>query len=363
MPQNIKITVFLNAFSEGKSGADVAFAQIAKRLKNNSLTIVTSRLGKNFCLQEKIRDGYQITSDEKKFNFKNILFVYLQRTILAISFRPVGIIWATSDFFPDVIPALVHKIFHPQTLWVQSVYHLIPRYRFAYYFLQKFSLFLINKFADKIMVDSELLKNQLINDGFLANKLFVNYPGVDHEKFKTNQTKNKIYDAVFLGQLRAQKGLTDLVKIWKIVRQKLPQAKLAIIGHGVKIKSPGIKNFGFLSDNQVRKILKSGKVFLYPSHEEGFGLAPLEAQSFGLPVVAWNLPIYQEIFPRGMILIKENNINDFTTTIIELLTKSDYYKKTSRVARKNSERFSWNKYAEKFAILCCHPHPQRRGVD
>ncbi|MBI3558992.1 glycosyltransferase [Candidatus Gottesmanbacteria bacterium] len=143
----------------------------------------------------------------------------------------------------------------------------------------------------------------------------------------------------------------------------MPQAKLAIIGHGTKTKNPGIKSFGFLSDKQARKILKLSKIFLFPSHEEGFGLAPLEGQSFGLPVVAWNLPIYKEIFPQGMILIKENSFNNFTTTIIELLTKNDYHKKVSLEAYENSQRFSWEKYAENFKVLCGHPHLQRRGLD
>ncbi|MBI3558993.1 hypothetical protein HY085_01225 [Candidatus Gottesmanbacteria bacterium] len=159
----LTITVFLNAYSAGKSGADMAFAQIAKRLKSYSLTVVTSRLGKTFCLQEKIKANYQITSEEKSFNFKNILFIYFWRTIRALSLKPVEIVWATSDFFSDVIPAFIHKIIHPKTLWIQNIYHLIPRYRLAHYFLQKSSLFLIKKFADKIILDSQLLKNQLIN--------------------------------------------------------------------------------------------------------------------------------------------------------------------------------------------------------
>lgn len=64
---------------------------------------------------------------------------------------------------------------------------------------------------------------------------------------------------------------------------------------------------------------RESKVFIHPSHEEGFGVAPLEAQACGLPVVAWNLPVYQEVFPKGMIKVEMGDIKRFADKVLDLL--------------------------------------------
>jgi glycosyltransferase involved in cell wall biosynthesis len=54
-----------------------------------------------------------------------------------------------------------------------------------------------------------------------------------------------------------------------------------------KLAGPEVKFFGSLTDEAVREEYRQAKVFLLPGEEE-FGIAPLEAQACGCPVIALN---------------------------------------------------------------------------
>ena len=61
---------------------------------------------------------------------------------------------------------------------------------------------------------------------------------------KTDQVsgpKSKKYDAVFIGRFHPQKGVLELIDIWKRVVNKKPQAKLAMIGDGPLMKKVQLK--------------------------------------------------------------------------------------------------------------------------
>lgn len=51
-------------------------------------------------------------------------------------------------------------------------------------------------------------------------------------------------------------------------------------------------------DDYLYSLLKSSKVFVFPSHEEGWGIAVCEAMAAGLPIVAYDLAPFREFFPR-----------------------------------------------------------------
>ena len=358
-----KIIAFMNAYSQGKSGGDMVFIEIAKRIKNYDKVIITSLLGRKLCEDNGVGGEYLITSSEKEF--KNIIFTYIKRTIkalfLKITLKKDDVLLGTSDFLPDVLPIFFLKIRNKNTKWIQHIFHLIPSSRKIPFLAQKLSLFLIKLKADWVVVDNGLLKKDLEKLGFKPEKIVVNYPGINHNFLKTIKTgKEKLYDGVFMAQLRVSKGIYDLIKIWQLVCRRLPEAKLGIIGRGQEgikekleeeIKKFGLEKniylLGYLEDRKAFGVIKASKIFVFPSHEEGFGIAPLEAQALGLPVVAWDLPIFEEIFPKGMIKLKMGKVEEFAERIVKLLKDQGLYQKVSFEAKENSARYNWEKTAKR----------------
>ena len=75
------------------------------------------------------------------------------------------------------------------------------------------------------------MKDFLISKGVRAEKIqFANY-GTDPVPFNVNSQKPLVY-ACYVGRLVENKGILDLVAIWKEVVVELPHAKLAIVGGG-----------------------------------------------------------------------------------------------------------------------------------
>ena len=359
---NKKIAIFLNDYTEKKSGGVVAILAIIKNFTQKNVVIITSKMGQQLCRQEKMKTSYLITTRENEIN--NVFFLYLKRLIKGLFILPKiknqTVLLASSDFFPNTIPIWIIKRLIPKKIWVQHVFHLIPQDRKASYWLQALSLKLIKGRADLIVVDNNLLKKALVKKGFETKKIVVNYLGVDRQYFKKIGPKKIKYQGVFLGRLHPSKGIFDLVTIWRYVTDQKPWAKLVVIGHGreemiQKLKKEInqknlVKNIilaGYLEDGQVLETLRHSAVFVFPSHEEGFGLAPLEAQACQKPIVAWNLPIFKEIFKKGMIRVPFLKNHLFATQIVKLLEDKKYYCEIARQAQNNAREYSWEKTAQR----------------
>lgn len=51
-----------------------------------------------------------------------------------------------------------------------------------------------------------------------------------------------------------------------------------------------------VSDQILRSMFRRSQALVYPSLDEGFGIPPLEAMSYGLPVIASDIPVLRELF-------------------------------------------------------------------
>jgi glycosyltransferase-like protein len=53
---------------------------------------------------------------------------------------------------------------------------------------------------------------------------------------------------------------------------------------------------GPVADDELPSLVAAAEVFAFPSHKEGFGLAPMEALAAGVPLVVSDLPVLREVF-------------------------------------------------------------------
>ena len=372
MSHGRKLIGFANAYTEGMGGGYVRFIEIFKHINNFEISIVTSLLGKKMCKRKGLMANYLITTKEKKF--KNVILTYIKRIIKAlflnVNITEGDIIYSISDFLPDVFPAFIWKLKNRKVMWTQLIHHLIPHpskrkgnllSNVISYLAQRISFLFIKHYCDLIIVVNPLTKKMLAGMGFNISKIRVNPNGIDIDYFRNvKPDKNVRYDGIFLARLHPSKGIFDLIEIWKFFCKKIPNAKLAVIGCGNKkiieelerrIINAGLADnidvLGYLENDRVFGIIKSSKIFISPSHEEGFGIAILEAMACGLPVVAWDLPVYREVFPKGIIGVPENDISRFGGVIIELLEDENKRKLLAEDAKKQAKEYDWSEIAER----------------
>lgn len=117
-------------------------------------------------------------------------------------------------------------------------------------------------------------------------------------------------DLLFVGNIKAHKGLHILLEGFKQARQRGLAGRLVIVGNASNFRTgdKGIlerfqslpeEAFSFtgrVSDSQLRDLYRQCRLLVQPSLYEGFGMPPLEALSQGTNVVLSDIPVFQEIY-------------------------------------------------------------------
>jgi glycosyltransferase involved in cell wall biosynthesis len=165
--------------------------------------------------------------------------------------------------------------------------------------------------ADMIVTVSNAMRDELITLGFPAEKIRVIYNGVDPEKYSPKQvSKEKVHEIrqryglkeddlmiLFLGRLVWVKGVDKLIGAMPHVLQKIPNAKLVIVGLGemrnylekmaqnLRLQDIVKFRFEFLPEEERIAHYAACDVAVFPSLYEPFGIVALEAMSMEKPVV------------------------------------------------------------------------------
>ena len=232
---------------------------------------------------------------------------------------------------------------------------------------------IVAKKAKKIITVSEYSKNNVVK--FLKvkpSKITVTYEGVDLPKAgqaDCNELKNKLGISqdflLYVGSAYPHKNLEKLILAFKIIIDNNPDpstpAGLQLVLVGKKnyfynrltkeIKKENLKNnvilTDYLNDNELVCLYKSAKLYVFPSLIEGFGLPPLEAQSYGLPVVSSNLTCLPEILGESAIYFDPNNIQSMVKTIVDTFNNPVLMESLKHKGFDNVRQYSWRTCAFK----------------
>lgn len=110
-----------------------------------------------------------------------------------------------------------------------------------------------------------------------------------------------------------------------------------------------VKFLGRVSENELPNIYRCADVFVFPStsNAEAFGLAALEAQSSGVPVVASNLPGVRTVVVNDEtgFLVPPRDPNALTVAIKKLLDDAELRRRMGEGARQRVlEQYTWTKH-------------------
>src|SRR4030065_2898575 len=139
----------------------------------------------------------------------------------------------------DTFPAFFWKLRNRKAKWIICVFLIVPSLfkdyskgysktddfslpsfsRILYFFSQRLTLFLGSRWANQIIVLNKIDKEYLVKNRAIAeSRITVVNGGVDYKRLKSlSGEKTDTFDAVFLGRMHPQKGIFDLIKIWKLV--------------------------------------------------------------------------------------------------------------------------------------------------
>lgn len=134
-----------------------------------------------------------------------------------------------------------------------------------------------------------------------------------------------------VGTLRPVKNFQGLIRAFGAVVERLPRARLLVVGDGAErealeelISGLGLENAARLVGprSDVHQLLAVMDVFALASHSEGMSLAVLEALGTGVPVVATRVGGNPEIVHDGEtgILVEPGDESGLSEAIVSLLS-------------------------------------------
>lgn len=281
------------------------------------------------------------------------------------------VIFSTSDFWPDAISGLILKLRNKEVKWIVGFYLFAPkpwqkdspykgmrRLIGLLFWLSQIPIYwLVKRYADMVFVTSEPDVEKFITKKRGRNKIVVVRGGVDIKTpTKVPEPKRKKYDAVFIGRFHPQKGVLELIDIWKRVVEKKPKAKLAMIGEGslmgevkLRIKEKRLEKnidlLGFLDGIPKIRVFKSAKIVVHPATYDSGGMAPCEAMAAGLPGVSFDLEALKTYYPKGMLKTAKFQLDKFAANVIKLLDNETLYQKTKINALAWAREWDWDKRA------------------
>ena len=100
------------------------------------------------------------------------------------------------------------------------------------------------------------------------------------------------------------------------------------------------------SDEELKMLYKSAKAYVFPSRIEGFGLPPLEAMSFGVPVIAARASCLPEILGEAAHYFSATDKKDLTHALENILFNKPLRSSLKENGFKQITKYSWKNMAE-----------------
>ncbi len=229
------------------------------------------------------------------------------------------------------------------------------KYKLPFGLVEKIGL----KFYKDIIVVNPEIKKDILKANLKARvKVIPN--GVDiPKKRKVNSKKEHI---LFIGRVEVnQKGLDLLLEAFRKVLSSKTKIRLVIAGGGLEKEIKSLKKqVSLLSLNKKVKILGrvegalKQKIFekaffvVIPSRFETFSRVALEACSFSLPVLCFDIKGLKWL-PKSLSLkVRPFDVDELSKGILKLYSDKKLRKKLSRGAFEFSKKFNWEEISKEY---------------
>jgi glycosyltransferase involved in cell wall biosynthesis len=204
------------------------------------------------------------------------------------------------------------------------------------------------RWADLVLCVSEQERAAAQRAG-LAVRTAVVPNGVDLERFRPADAAGRAATrrrlgvgqaplVVCVGRLHRQKGQHRLLDVWPAVRERVPEAVLALVGEGADRPAlqeravPGCRLVGATSD--VVGWLHAADVVAQPSVWEGMSLALLEAMACGRSVVVTDVPGNREVVQGGVgAVVPPDDPQALADALVARLLRPDLREREGRRGR------------------------------
>lgn len=240
----------------------------------------------------------------------------------------------------------------------------IPDVKFLRFWIEEKIAFFLTSNFDKIITVNPYNLDHLYRF-YNKEKVSVlrHFGGVsDDSPARINSKKE--YALVFMGRFQELKGYKDIIPVVKYIRDKYDRnIKTVVLGGSDNKKESqfrkkiidehlesNIDYKGFISGEEKYRYIQNSELFLLPSYYESSPVVIFEAFHYGVPVIAYDLPVYKK-FDKNIITSEIGNIEKISEQIINYLKDKDLLKKVSDKVIRYERAFSWEKTGQEISAI------------
>ena len=265
-----------------------------------------------------------------------------------VNTRPFG---ATEWVADAQVIALIHQVC--REIW----YHQLPlpvaiigRYLLEPYWLRRY------RQVTTVTV-SQSSKQSLEMYGL--NKVHVVPEGFSQMEYQKDVQKSTEPTVIFIGRLSANKRPRDAIKAFSLLKSKLPNAVLKIVGSGPEEKlirrnlPEGVQLLGNISDEEKMRQLASAHLLVATSVREGWGLVVTEAAMVGTRSIGYDVPGLRDSITASNGILCDGNVVELSEALFLELTSGNQVKDSNLTA---GGVVPWKKVAEGILLVAKHDY-------
>jgi glycosyltransferase involved in cell wall biosynthesis len=219
------------------------------------------------------------------------------------------------------------------------------------------------KKAAALVAPSEGLKDRALK--FLPSvEIDVIPNGVELERFTPAETAKKpqILRLLTVGRLSVTKRVEILIDAVEILHREGCEVRFKIVGGGQMLQklkqivsgknlADIIELTGRIDAEEMPQVYRQSDMFISASMQEGMSNAMLEAMASGLPLITTRCEGVDELIADNGIIVNNANAREITDAARKLADDRQLYKKMAIAAKRQAQKFTWNKVASKYIEL------------
>lgn len=345
-------------------GAEVHLEELLRRLVKRGHEVTLFCSGWQGCKPETTVEGVRIIRRGMRYTFNFVAPLQLRKLVRREKFDVLIENLNKVPFFTPLylnIPTLV-LVNH---LFSTTVFRETNFVLGSYVYLLEKPLVPVYR-GLKYNVVSESTLEDVVARGVPREDVSITYSGIDKQTYVQDPSVPK-YErptVLYLGRIKKYKSVQHLIQAFARVREKLPNARLMVVGSGDYL--PALKSLaaqlkvadavefpGFVTkENKVERMRRSHAIVL-PSPREGWGLTNTEANAVGTLAIASNVPGLRDSVKDGYsgFLYEYGNIDELTEKLMLVLKDPNLRQKLEQGALEWAAKFDWDSAAEQLESI------------
>ena len=202
--------------------------------------------------------------------------------------------------------------------------------------------------------DTEAKKIQVVYEGLSVSTVSNHKPVSVPDKF-----------LLYVGNAYPHKNLEFLIRSFKEFFDKHRGYYLILIGeknyfyNRLKEESKEIFDHdrdqvifpGFVPDEELRVYYQRARAYVFPSLYEGFGLPPLEAMFYNLPVLSSSAGSLPEVLGEAALYFNPKDKQDFLDKLEQIVTDQELRERLVRSGQEQIKKYSWEKMTKEILTI------------